>query len=76
MDNEQLTNIGDAFANVAGVFAEFRRQSHPSMGGVAPFGLLTECLDREAARISDAGQPALADALGALRSEIEGMNNA
>jgi hypothetical protein len=75
MTDDQLKSIGEALERVAGVFAEFRRQWHPSMGGEPPFGLLDECLAREAQRIRGEGQSTLADGLLALRSELGATNN-
>ena len=75
MTNDQLEAVADALASVSSAFKEFRRQWHPSQGGVPPFNLLDECLGREALRIRGAGQDALADGLNALRSDVGAMNN-
>jgi len=76
MTDEQLKAIGEALQSVASTFAEFRRQWHPSMGGVPPFGLLSDCLTREAARIRAQGQEQLADGLLQLRTDAEESANA
>lgn len=75
MTDDQLKSTGEALERIAGTFAEFRRQWHPSMGGQPPFGLLDECLGREAQCVRGNGQKQLADGLLALRSELGAMNN-
>jgi predicted trehalose synthase len=68
--------IGDAFANLAAAFAERARQELPAMGAAKPpFPFFDAALEREAKRLRDMGQDQLADAVSALRSEIEGTDN-
>lgn len=75
MTDDQLKSIGSSLAIVSATFKEFFRQWHPSMGGQPPFGLLDECLGREAQCIRGNGQDQLADGLQALRTQIGEMNN-
>lgn len=68
MDNDTLEAIGDSLGNVAAVFAERRRQGHPSHGGAASFPFFDECLTNEAKRLRGLGQDLLADGLLGLLS--------
>lgn len=75
MDNASLENIGASLERIAGVFAERRRQGHPSYGGATKFPFFYECLDQEIRALRRDGQEQLADALATLRSDAEAMDN-
>lgn len=74
MDNASLNNVGVSLRTISGLFAERHRQS--GQGGVAPFPWFGEGLDLEVGRLRAAGHGDLADAIAALRDEIEVMDNA
>lgn len=73
MSNEELEVIGAAFRNLGGIFAERHRQV--GQGAVPPFQFFHDSLSREATRLTVNGAPQVGDAVLALRSEIEAIDN-
>lgn len=75
MTHETIKTIGDAMANVASAFAEFWRQSRPSMGGAAPYHILQQSLALESARLIESDETGLGEALLAISNLIEELND-
>lgn len=67
MTKDELTNIGTAFTNLGGLFAERVRQE--GQGATEPFPFFDEGIVRETKRLRHEGLDTLADAVAALVEE-------
>jgi len=73
MTKDDLAITTATLRNLAGVFAERQRQE--GQGARPPFQFFHDTLLREATRLQVNGAPQLAQAILALRDEIEVMDN-